>query len=252
MYIGEYSLYRLERQFRYTYLLIRNLFVYRIHKKSVVSTLLDIFYNILVAISIFTAMESLIFFFFGSLPIYSFSEVYYRVRPNSFYEFDKSIKQTLFFITVLFCVLFEIFVQFSVFYRLVLGYFAAVSDGSVLNYIGGALFYSILIGCSFVLHDIIMSYMADALDLIKIKTLTGKIVIGCIITGLVLLMDRECRFVYKTMQKRKKRTFSLLFYMSTLIICIIMMLIWFGIDLGIPMFSYMLKNIKSEVKSILS
>ncbi|KAI5164167.1 hypothetical protein NEAUS04_2001 [Nematocida ausubeli] len=250
MYIGEYIRNSLEVQFRNTYLRIRNLCVYRLHKKSYFSAILNIIYNIILTLVLFSSTECMIYFFFGSLPIYSFSELYYRLRPAAWNTFDKDIMQFLYLMTAFFCIFFELFVQVAIFQKLVVGYLHTVMEGSFLNYAFGFLFYlgCIILGCA--LHLIVISELANLLDLIRIKTLLGKVAIGAIIAGLLFLMIQEYILVNKAAKKKKKTAFTLRFYMSLLVVSIIMMLIWFGIDLGIPLYTYISGIARSEMKNV--
>lgn len=252
MHFTEYLLEKLTRQFAYTNIYMINLFKYRIYKRSVFSVILDIIYNIILSILFFALVECAVYFFFGSLPIYAFTELYSIIRPESFMLHDKSTCKLIYLATTIFCILFEAFSQCTILYTLLLQCYRTSAQSSLLYLIGSGCFYAVCLLLGMGVHKVLINYIGDLLDLLDIQTTSGKVGLASICLFLIVLIEKEARGVYNKIDKKKAHRFNLLLYLGMLVISLIMMLIWFGVDFGVPLFTHTLELGRGTFKELLN
>ncbi|KAI5191986.1 hypothetical protein NEMIN01_1770 [Nematocida minor] len=251
MYLGEYAMKSLDKRFRYTNSYIRDILVYRFQRRPILKSLMEVVFNGILSIFLLAMVESFIYFFFGSLPIYAFSSVYSIMRPSYMKPYDREIKKHLYLLTTLFCITSELFVQCCVFYALTMSYYKTVKGTTFLNYFGSFCFYGACIACGIALNWLFIDTLGDLLSLINIKTLAGKIVLSFIIASIVSVLVVEFKGVCRKM-KEKGKSFSLLLYTGLIITSMSMLLIWFGIDFAVPFLEYTHGLCRGVLREVLS
>ncbi|KAH9386592.1 uncharacterized protein NEMAJ01_1488 [Nematocida major] len=250
MHLSKYCLKKLKNQFKYANEYAKNFLVYKISKKMRIPMVLDVLYNIVLCVLIFSAMLVGIYFFFGSLPLYAYMAAYMAVRPKALEAYDGLVGNWIYVGTIVFCIFFELFAHFTVFRVLIKSYYKSVVQTSTLNHIGSLLFYFSCVYLGLLLSWVFVDVLGDLLDLLSIKELSGQIGLACISLCLIILVENEAKGVHRRIAKSTDRPFALILYLCMVWAVLPMLVIWFAVDFGIPLTAYLLEAARHEIKEI--